>query len=86
MHRAASLHAPHRRGFWARLAGRIAEALAAGDEEEAGPRLARFPCGPEILPLAGLMWFPDLVAVQPAPVHDDEDRPRLHLLTRPDRA
>lgn len=68
MHRAASLPAPGLRGRLAALRQRLAAALAEEDVPD-GPRIAWFPCGPEVLPLAGLMWFPDLVAARP-----EEDR------------
>jgi hypothetical protein len=83
MHRAASSRAPDVRRLWAALRDRVAAALGDGEDEPAGPHLAWFPCGPEILPLAGLMWFPDLVAVQPEPPPaDDRRRPLAGRLTR----
>jgi hypothetical protein len=63
MPRAASLPAAGLRGRLNALRARLAAALAEEEVPDA-PRLAWFPCGPEILPLAGLMWFPDLVAAQ----------------------
>jgi hypothetical protein len=74
MHPAASRRAADLRRLWAGFRDRVAIALGEEEEEPAGPRLAWFPCGPEILPLAGLMWFPDLVAVQPEPAPADDRR------------